>query len=127
MIRRFLRTLVLVAAVLGLLPGADAIVEQVTELVVHGHPAHSVPGEVDPLAVEHGCTPSRHACPCHESQASSLQAKAEVGAFPTDHWLTWMLDAERVGRRPASARLPGRNDIAPANRSIAPPTPPANA
>ena len=112
---------------LGLMPGVNEALEQVTELVAHGHPAHSVPGEADPLAAEHGCSPSQHACPCHESQASSMQAKAEAGAFPTDHWLTWMVDAERVGRRPASARRVSGNDRVPANLSTAPPTPPANA
>ena len=127
MIRRLLRTLLIVVLLLGILPGSELLVEHVSELVRHGHPAHSVPGEADPYAAEHGCSPSQHACPCHESQASSTQGKAGAGAFPTDHWLTWMLDAERAGRRPASARQPSGNDIAPANRSTAPPTPPANA
>ena len=127
MIRRFLRHLLILVSVLGILPGSELLVEHVSELVRHGHPAHSVPGEADPRAAEHGCSPIQHACPCHHSQASSTQAKAQAGAFPTDHWLTWMLDAERVGRRPASARGPSGNDIAPANRSTAPPTPPANA
>lgn len=127
MIRSLARTLVLLAVVLGILPGGELVLENVTELVRHGHPAHSVPGEVDPFAAEHGCTPAEQNCSCPHAQPGTAQGKAEAGAFPTDHWLTWMLDAERAGRRPASARgIPG-NDIPPANRSTAPPTPPANA
>ena len=127
MIRRFLHHLLILVSVLGILPGSELLVEHVSELVRHGHPAHSVPGEADPHAAEHGCSSTQHACPCHNSQASSTQAKAQAGSFPTEHWLTWMLDAERAGRRPGSAGHPRGNDIAPANRSTAPPTPPANA
>lgn len=127
MIRRFLLTLLILVSVLGILPGSELLVEQVSELVRHGHPAHSVPGESDPFAAEHGCGPAEQNCPCPHAQLTTAQGKAEAGAFPTDPWLTWMLDAERAGRRHASARRASGNDIAPANRSTAPPTPPANA
>ncbi len=127
MIRRLLRTLLILVSVLGILPGSELLVEQVTELLGHGHFAHTVHGEADPFAAEHGCGPAEQNCPCPHAQLTTAQGRAEAGAFPTDHWLTWMLDAERAGRRPASARHPGGNDIAPANRSTAPPTPPANA
>ena len=127
MLRRLLRHLVLLIAVFGLMPGAERALEQVIELVGHGHFAHTVPGEPDPFAAEHGCTPAEPNGSCGHSQASAMQAKAEAGAFPGDRWLTWMMDSERAGRRPASVRHPLTNDVAPANRSTAPPTPPANA
>jgi hypothetical protein len=127
MLRRLARNLLLLAAVYGVLPGGELVVEQVTELVGHGHFAHSIAGEVDPFAAEHGCTPAEQNCSCPHAQPSTAQGKAEAGAFPNDHWLTWMLDAARAGRRPASARRVSSNDVAPANRSTAPPTPPANA
>lgn len=127
MLRRLARTLLLLSVVLGILPGADLVVEQVVELVGHGHFAHSVPGEPDPFAAEHGCGPAEPNCSCPHAQPSTAQGKVQAGAFPTDHWLTSMLDAERAGRRPASARRQAEHDRIPANRSTAPPTPPANA
>ena len=127
MLRRLARNLLLLVAVFGIFPGGEMVLEQVTELLGHGHFAHTVPGEADPFAAEHGCTPAEQNCSCPHAQPSTAQGRAEAGAFPTDNWLTWMLDAERIGRRPASARGPSGNDIAPANRSTAPPTPPANA
>lgn len=127
MIRRLLRALLMLVSVFGILPGSVLLVEQVTELLGHGHFAHSVPGEPDPFAAEHGCGPAEQNCQCPHAQLTTAQAKAEADAFPTDHWLTWMLDAERAGRRTAAARRVSSNDIAPANRSTAPPTPPANA
>lgn len=127
MLRRLARTLLLLAAVFGILPGGEMVVEQVTELAGHGHFAHSVPGEVDPFAAEHGCGPAEQNCSCPHAQPTTAQGRAEAGAFPMDNWLTWMLDAQRAGRRPASARQFGENDRVPANLSTAPPTPPANA
>ena len=126
MLRRLARNLLLLVAVLGLMPGVNEALEQAAELIEHGHPAHTVPGEAHPLAAEHGCTPVQHQCPCHEGQSVDMRG-AMAGGPSAENWLTWMLDAERVGRRPASARGPSGNDIAPANRSTAPPTPPANA
>lgn len=126
-IRRLARTLLLLATVFGILPGGEMVVEQVTELARHGHPAHSVPGEPDPFAAQHGCSPAEQNCSCPHAQPTTAHGKAEAGAFPQDHWLTWMLESERAARRPASARRQVENEVAPANRSTAPPTPPANA
>ena len=127
MLRRLARNLLLLVAVFGIFPGGEMVLEQVTELLGHGHFAHTVPGEADPFAAEHGCGPAEQNCQCPHAQLATAQGRAEAGAFPTDHWLTWMLDAARAGRHPVSARGPSGNDIAPANRSTAPPTPPANA
>lgn len=126
-IRRLARTLVLLAVALGMFPGGELLVEHVTELARHGHPAHSVPGEPDPFAAQHGCSPAEQNCSCPHAQPTTAHGKAEAGAFPQDHWLTWMLESERAARRPASARRQVENEVAPANRSTAPPTPPANA
>lgn len=112
---------------LGMLPGTELLVEHVVELVGHGHLAHTVAGEADPFAAEHGCSPAEPNCSCPHAQPTTTQSRSEAGAFPTDHWLTWVLDAERAGRRPASARRQGEHDRIPANRATAPPTPPANA
>lgn len=124
---RLARLLVLLSVVFGILPGGELLLEQVVELAGHGHFAHSVPGEADPFAAEHGCGPTESNCSCPHAQPSTSQGRSEAGAFPTDHWLTWMLDAERAGRRPASARRRAEHDRVPANRATAPPTPPANA
>lgn len=124
---RLARILVLLSAVFGILPGTALLVEQVVELAGHGHLAHTVPGEPDPFAAEHGCTPSEQNCSCPHAQPTTAQVRSEVGAFPTDHWLTWVLDAERAGRRPASARRRAEHERVPAHLATAPPTPPANA
>lgn len=73
MIRRLSRNLLVLLAILGLLPGAGGLVEHVVELLAHGHAAHSVEGEHDPLADEHGCTPVQHHCPCHDGQSVTEQ------------------------------------------------------
>ena len=127
MLRRLARTLLLLVTVFGILPGGEFFVEQLVELVGHGHLAHTVPGEPDPFAAEHGCGPTEQNCQCPHAQASTAHGRSEAGAFPTDHWLTWMLDAERAGRRPASERRHFEHDRVPANLATAPPTPPANA
>lgn len=127
LVLRLARLLVLLSVVFGILPGGELLLEQVVELVGHGHFAHSVPGEADPFAAEHGCGPTESNCSCPHAQPSTSQGRSEAGAFPTDHWLTWMLDAERLGRRPASARRHPEHDRVPANLATAPPTPPANA
>lgn len=126
-LRRLARTLILIVALFGILPGGDMIVEQVVELAGHGHFAHTVPGEADPFAAEHGCSPAEQNCSCPHAQASMASARAEAGAFPTAEWITWMVDSDRAGRRPASARRRPEQDRIPANRATAPPTPPANA
>ncbi|MFZ5480813.1 MAG: hypothetical protein ACOZNI_28895 [Myxococcota bacterium] len=126
MLRRLARTLLLLVAALGLLPGVSEAAEQVAELVTHGHPAHSAPGEVDPLAGEHGCSPVEHRCPCHESQSLSLNGAYGAGA-PAGAWLTWMLDADQARRRARSARRPATAELVAASRATGPPTPPPNA
>jgi hypothetical protein len=126
MLRRLARTLLVLVAVLGLLPGVNEALEHLGELIEHGHLAHSVPGEHDPFGEEHGCTPVQHQCPCHEGQSVAYSIYG-VGAADHAEWLTWMMDADRARLRATSARGPIGNDLAPANRSTAPPTPPANA
>ncbi len=126
MFRRLARTLLLLVAVLGLLPGVSEAVEQLGELIEHGHPAHSVPGETDPLAGEHGCTPVQHQCPCHEGQSIALYSYT-VGAMTSEHWLTWMMEADRVRVHATSSRTPASNDRLPILGANAPPTPPPNA
>lgn len=127
MFRRLARAVVVLVALLGILPGGEMIVEHLVELAGHGHLAHSVPGEVDPFAAEHGCSPAEQNCSCPHAQASTDAGRAEAGAYPLAVWTTWMLDAERAGRRPTSARQRAENDRLPANHANAPPTPPANA
>lgn len=127
MLRRLLRTLVVLVAALGILPGSELLIENASELIGHGHFAHSARDKAEPFNAEHGCSPAERNCPCPHAQLTMAQGKAEVAAFPQDHWLTWTLDVERAGRRSDSIRRFRGSDVAPANRSTAPPTPPAKA
>lgn len=125
--RRLLRTFVLLIAVLGLLPDATWAVVEVAGLIAGEPVSTGGSDEADPVAAERGCTPISHVCPCHQSQGASAQAKPEAGSFSSDHWLAWMLEHPQSARQvPQGRRLVG-NDLPPANRSTAPPTPPANA
>lgn len=126
MLRRLARTLLLLLAVLGLLPGASQAMEQIAELIEHGHPAHSVPGEPDRFADEHGCTPLQHQCPCHEGQ-SVAQHGYSVGAANHAEWLTWMMDVDHARLRAMNARHSSVNDALPRSLAHGPPTPPPNA
>lgn len=126
MLRRLARTLLLLLAVLGLVPGMYEAVEQIAELVEHGHPAHSVPGEHDPFADEHGCTPIQHQCPCHEGQ-SVAHYRYAVGAANHAEWLTWMMDVDHARLRATNARHSSVNDALPRSLAHGPPTPPPNA
>lgn len=126
MLRRLARTLLLLLAVLGLLPGASQAMEQIAELIEHGHPAHSVPGEPDRFADEHGCTPIQHQCPCHEGQSVAYNRYA-VGAANHAEWLTWMMDVDLARLRAMNARHPSVNDALPRSLAHGPPTPPPNA
>lgn len=126
MIFRVARTLFFLISVFGFFPGGEIVVEQVKELVSHGHFAHTVPGEADPFAAEHGCGPAEQNCSCAHAQPTMTQQRADSAAFPADPWLTWMLDAQRASR-PGAAQWFGTNEVPPANRANAPPTPPANA
>lgn len=135
MLRRLARALVLLIAVSGLIPGARALVEQAVALAATGHFAASVPGDADlccaedgcPCCAEHGCAPSGQTCACPHVQPGTEQGRAEVCAFPSDHWAALNLASERPVRRAPSARRFSPNDRVPANRATAPPTPPANA
>lgn len=126
MFRRLARTLLLTLAVLGLIPGMNEAVEQLAELVGHGHLAHTVPDEHDPLADEHGCTPVQHHCPCHQGQTAGYHDYAAEAANSAQ-WLTWMLDADLAPRRATDPRRPHGNDELPRSSARGPPTPPPNA
>lgn len=123
---RLLRTLVVFAAMVGIVPGAEEILEQVAELAQHGHPAHSVPEDLN-HSVEHGCTPVQHACPCHES-APTTGTTASVTLTATAEWLTLMIEGPAELRSPDELRRRmNRADLDPSSRATAPPTPPPNA
>lgn len=126
MFRRLTRTLLVFIAVLGLLPGVSEMVEHVAELIEHGHPAHSVPGEHDPLGDEHGCTPLQHQCPCHVGQSVAYYG---YGVRAADHaeWLTWMIDRPMARRHATDGRHPSVDDTMPRPLAHGPPTPPPNA
>ena len=85
MLRRLARNLLLLVAVLGLMPGVNEALEQAAELIEHGHPAHTVPGEAHPLAAEHGCTPVQHQCPCHQGQSVDMRGAVAGGPF-AENW-----------------------------------------
>ncbi len=123
-VRRLFRTLFLLVGVLGLVPGANGALEQLVERIAHGHAAHSVAGEHDALAAEHGCTPLQHHCPCHESQSIALASFSQSPA--AEQWLTLMLEPDPV-RYAAVGRTPSSNDTQRAVGANAPPTPPPNA
>lgn len=128
MLRRLARTLILLFAVYGLVPGGERAIEQVVELVGHGHLAHTVPDEPDPFASEHGCTPAEPNCECAHAQPTAPYARAEARpVLPGEHLVLWLLDADSDARNPSSGRRFAGDDVPPANRSTAPPTPPANA
>lgn len=58
------RTLAMILA-LGLLPGAQELVEQVLHVTTGGHAAHSVQDDGEHGAVpEDGCTATMHSCAC---------------------------------------------------------------
>ncbi len=126
MLRRLTRTLLLLVAVLGLMPGVNEAVEHLAEFIGHGHPAHSVPGEHDPLADEHGCTPVQHQCPCHEGQ-SVAHDSFTIGAARHAEWLTWMIGSDRARLPATNGRTPHAHDMLPRSAAHGPPTPPPNA
>jgi hypothetical protein len=126
MLRRLVQTLLVLIAVVGLLPGVNEAVEHIAEFIEHGHLAHSVPGEHDPLADEHGCTPVQHQCPCHEGQSVAYDG-VTVGAASHAEWLTWMIGSDSARLRATTARTPHANDMLPRPAAHGPPTPPPNA
>ena len=125
MLVRLARRLLLLVAVLGLMPGFDAAMEALVELADHGHAAHSVPGEPDPLAEEHGCTPVEHHCPCHAAEPVLLGRAGQLAARPPEG-LALHLDP-RPPRRAPARRAPLGPDARRLTRATAPPTPPPNA
>ncbi|MCB9680611.1 MAG: hypothetical protein H6733_03995 [Alphaproteobacteria bacterium] len=74
--------------VLGLLPGAEEIVESIVHLVHDGHLPHSeahaaqASSEHCPDDAEHGCTPLSHHCGCCVSLAA-LPPSDDVIVVPT--------------------------------------------
>lgn len=127
MIWRCARNLLAFVAFLGLLPGFNLVVEQLAELVQHGHLAHTVRGEADPLGEEHGCNPIEHHCPCHRGGQSAELGRLVDGGTVAPLWLTWMIDFPDPRRRHLSQDWPRATDRLVASRSTAPPTPPPNA
>lgn len=125
MFRRFARILLPLMAILAMMPGFGEAVEHLAELLEHGHAAHTVVGEHDPLAAEHGCTPIQHQCPCHEAPPSSLvQRLAATQQAPM--WLLWAEGPARAPQPGGKAWSP-HADFPLSSRAIAPPTPPPNA
>jgi len=125
-IRRFAALVLVCLAVAGLLPGAREAIEHLGEWVEHGHLAHSIPGEHDPYADEHGCTPIQHRCPCHEGQSVAVYSLV-AGANWSAEWLVWMLPSKAA--RAAVPAVQFARQTAPLylSRANAPPTPPPNA
>ncbi|MFZ5479470.1 MAG: hypothetical protein ACOZNI_22080 [Myxococcota bacterium] len=83
MLRRLLRTLVLLLAVIGLCPGVSELVENLGELAEHGHFAHEVAEAPARAHAEHGCTAMSHGCGCH---ASSPALPTVAPVLPVPGW-----------------------------------------
>lgn len=126
MFRRLLTTVFALLALGGLLPGAREVVEHLGEWVEHGHLAHSEPGENDPYADEHGCSPIQHRCPCHEGQSVAVYALS-AGANWSAEWLTWTLPRVHVRAVPPLINFVAESAPLYLSRANAPPTPPPNA
>lgn len=125
MLPAFLRSLMLLVALLGLLPGVNEALEHVAELVQHGHVAHSSGDEHHALEGEHGCTPVQHHCGCHATQSATLADLGAWAAYPqgTTVWLV-PTPPPAGDSTPSSPLL--RDDRAPRTRALTPPTPPPN-
>lgn len=121
---RLARTLLLLLAVLGMMPGVEELVEQLAERIVHGHPAHSTPGEPDLFCAEQDCGPcTGPACACHA--VPSVVTDSSGGSWLSPSWLAFV---ERPGTHRNSAPS---HPPAPETRfsfpAQGPPTPPPNA
>ena len=88
-LRRLFRAWLVALAVFAAIPGSAEALEQLVELVGHGHPAHSVPGEADRFCIEHeDVAPcSGPTCGCHASPIVVAAMQAEFGW--RDGWLLW--------------------------------------
>lgn len=121
-IRRMFHQFVLLLSLIGLMPGVDLLIEQAAELIGHGHLAHST-GEPDPLAAEHGCTPTDHHCACAHAAGASLAPRLNPTAHPP-RVAPWGLVLTLSRRQSKRARTLAAADRSPAHRATAPPTPP---
>lgn len=72
--RTFLRPLMVVALVWGLVPGMSEATENLWHLVRTGHSAHDLSAGQGhaPHGKEHGCNGTFHLCSCHHSVPSDL-------------------------------------------------------
>lgn len=61
-----MRSLLVIALLMGIVPDAVETVEAGVHLIVSGHVAHWEPGETDlgDVGSEHGCGPLDHHCAC---------------------------------------------------------------
>jgi hypothetical protein len=120
---RFLRLLVALLVLVGLIPGGAEVLENLEHLAHDGHFAHDeahADAQGEALLEEeghgdendeHGCTPMMHVCGCH----TSLSALTGLDALT--------IRAPTYDEAPAPLLRDGR----PLARAIAPPTPPPNA
>jgi hypothetical protein len=114
-VSRFLRLLVALFVLFGLIPGGGEIFENLEHVIHDGHLAHVEDhlDEADHGAAsdEHGCTPMMHTCGCH----ASLSALPGLDALA--------LAPPHSDEAPSPVALDDR----PLARATAPPTPPPNA
>ncbi len=79
-----MRPALVLALVLGLVPGLGEIVETVVHYAVEGHLAHSDAdhGDLGDVGHEHGCGGAQHVCGCCGSQVFVAQpVSSAVGAL----------------------------------------------
>lgn len=100
-----------VAMVYVMTPGASELAENVVHLVTHGDSAHSDEHSGETESDEHGCSGPYHACVCHHTSSFvTVAVRANVAAaisvnVPTPGDATWGLDSGYVAEvdRPPQA------------------------
>ena len=128
MLRRLSRFCLLLLAVLSAALGTGELIEQAVELAGHGHPAHSVPDEVDPFCSEQGEAPCEGAtCVCHSTTSAVSLGMVQTVTLFESGWEIRLDDDASLIASGGLARRPFASVDAPRNRANAPPTPPPNA